>query len=49
MMAVGCGAIAKKLGVDFGAAFFRVLVLFENKYAGALGQYEAVTVFVEGP
>ena len=48
VVAVGGGAIAGHLGVDFRAARLGVLKLFEHQHAGAAGDDEAVAVAVIG-
>ena len=48
VVSVGRSAVTGKLGVNFGAALFGVLQLFQNKNGASLAHYKAVAVFVKG-
>ena len=46
MVSIAAHAEANDLGVDFGAAFFGMLVLFQHHHTRAVSQHEAVTIFI---
>ena len=46
MVSITAHAEADDLGVDFRAAFFCVLVLFQHHHARAVAQHEAVAIFI---
>ena len=45
---VGGGAVAENFAVDFRAAGFGVIELFEHEHAGAFAEDEAIAIFIEG-
>ena len=45
---VGGGAVAENFAVDFRAAGFGVIELFEDDHGGAFAEDEAIAIFIEG-
>ena len=49
VIAVAAHSVADEFGIDARAAFFRMLVFFENHHAGPFGHDKSIAAFVPGP